>query len=54
MAYRYRYNYRYQPSDNRQSTAERRALSMAAGVIHSIVFAFMVAVFLFALMRIFS
>lgn len=53
LSYRYRYNYRYAPKDNLRSEPERRGLALASGLMRALFVAFMAAVFLFVLIRVF-
>ncbi len=52
MSYRYRYHYIYRPSDNKRSEPERRATAAMSELMHTVLFAFLVALFLFVLIRV--
>lgn len=52
MSYRYRYHYIYRPSDNKRPEVERRVGAAASNLLHTVMFALMVALFLFILIRV--
>ncbi len=54
MSYRYRYHYIYRPSDHKRSESARRATAAASQLFYTVVFAFLVALFLFVLIRVSS